>query len=548
MGLLSSLSLRAKLLLSFLIFNLLIIITSLFAVFNTNSNIDASYNTSMILGKSYGRVMNTQKALDHFDDFTLNFLNHKSNIGNDEFIQRTTKFIENVAKTTGTMNENITGVLPSSDKYKANILKAKKDVAEFSNYFQSSIIPLVKVNNIHDATDTYVEDVMPKLRECKGIFKDLIDEQVAISTQIVNSTTSKTPMYISITIAVISIIIGLLISNSLAKYIKHNFSKLIDAMDKIAQGNFDFKLENHTHDEFGTVFDSAIQMRRLLGGSIGDVVKSYKDFALKLQDINDKVNQVATQIADAENRSMTVSAASDEMVSTTGDIAKNCESAAANSNETENITHHGVNEVETVISSIRSQADKTRKDAELIKALVEQSNKIGSIVQTIEDIASQTNLLALNAAIEAARAGEAGKGFAVVADEVRALASRSSASTQEITKMVTQIQSDANSANESMNQSLGDMNVLADKASGVTDILNDIISRVDNVNTQIAQIATAATQQTTATSEISTNMQGVSSLTQESSGISQETSQDVQTLHTNATELLQKLSAFKLGR
>ncbi len=548
MGLLSSLSLRAKLLLSFLIFNLLIVITSLFAVFNTNSNIDASYNTSMILGKSYGRVMDTQKALDHFDNFTLNFLNHKSNIGNDEFIQRTTKFIENVAKTTGTMNENITGVLPSSDKYKANILKAKKEVAEFSNYFQSSIIPLVKVNNIHDATDTYVEDVMPKLRECKGIFKDLIDEQVAISTQIVNSTTSKTPMYISITIAVISIIIGLLISNSLAKYIKHNFSKLIDAMDKIAQGNFDFKLENHTHDEFGTVFDSAIQMRRLLGGSIGDVVKSYKDFALKLQDINDKVNQVATQIADAENRSMTVSAASDEMVSTTGDIAKNCESAAANSNETENITHHGVNEVETVISSIRSQADKTRKDAELIKALVEQSNKIGSIVQTIEDIASQTNLLALNAAIEAARAGEAGKGFAVVADEVRALASRSSASTQEITKMVTQIQSDANSANESMNQSLGDMNVLADKASGVTDILNDIISRVDNVNTQIAQIATAATQQTTATSEISTNMQGVSSLTQESSGISQETSQDVQTLHTNATELLQKLSAFKLGR
>lgn len=548
MGLLSSLSLRAKLLLSFLIFNLLILIISLFAVFNTNSNIDASYNTSMILGKSYGRVMDTQKALDHFDDFTLNFLNHKSNIGNDEFIQRTTKFIENVAKTTGTMNENITGVLPSSDKYKANILKAKKEVAEFSNYFQSSIIPLVKVNNIHDATDTYVEDVMPKLRECKGIFKDLIDEQVAISTQIVNSTTSKTPMYISITIAVISIIIGLLISNSLAKYIKHNFSKLIDAMDKIAQGNFDFKLENHTHDEFGTVFDSAIQMRRLLGGSIGDVVKSYKDFALKLQDINDKVNQVATQIADAENRSMTVSAASDEMVSTTGDIAKNCESAAANSNETENITHHGVNEVETVISSIRSQADKTRKDAELIKALVEQSNKIGSIVQTIEDIASQTNLLALNAAIEAARAGEAGKGFAVVADEVRALASRSSASTQEITKMVTQIQSDANSANESMNQSLGDMNVLADKASGVTDILNDIISRVDNVNTQIAQIATAATQQTTATSEISTNMQGVSSLTQESSGISQETSQDVQTLHTNATELLQKLSAFKLGR
>lgn len=548
MGLLSSLSLRAKLILSFSIFNILIIITSLFSILTTNSNIDASYNTSMILGRSYVRVMNTQKALDHFDDFTLKFLTGKSpNIGNEEFIQRTSKFIEETAKTTNTMNENITGVLPSSSEYKANILMAKKNVSEFSEYFQSTIVPLVKANKITEARDLYVKDVMGKLNECVGIFEKVIDEQVSISTSIVNSTTSKTPMYISIAITIISIIIGLLISNSLSGYIKHNFTKLIDAMEKISNGNFNFKLENRSNDEFGKVFESAIQMRKLLGGSIADVVKSYKDFALNLQDINDKITQVAAQIAEAESRSMTVSAASDEMVSTTGDIAKNCESAAANSNETENITHHGVNEVETVITSIRNQADKTRQDADLIKALVEQSNKIGSIVQTIEDIASQTNLLALNAAIEAARAGEAGKGFAVVADEVRALASRSSASTQEITKMVNQIQYDANSANESMTQSLGEMNVLAEKASGVTDILNDIISRVENVNTQIAQIATAATQQTTATSEISTNMQGVSSLTQESSNISQETSSNVQTLHTNATNLLQMLTKFKLG-
>ena len=253
-------------------------------------------------------------------------------------------------------------------------------------------------------------------------------------------------------------------------------------------------------------------------------------------------------VNDAENRSVTVSAASDEMVSTTSDIAKNCEAAAMTSNQSQDIIREGVDQVEFVINDIRAQADKTKKDAELIAALLEQSNRIGTIVQTIEDIASQTNLLALNAAIEAARAGEAGKGFAVVADEVRALASRSSASTQEITKMVSQIQTDANNANDSMVQSSTEMENLAQKAAGVTAILNDIIDHVGNVNSQIGQIATAAQQQTTATAEISNNMQGVSNLTQESSRLSGETNDNIDKILEDGRNLVEMLKTFKLTR
>ena len=368
---------------------------------------------------------------------------------------------------------------------------------------------------------------------------------MALSTKLTQDNTSKTPMVIAIILAIFGFIVALYLSSILSSYITKNFEKLSSFIHNIANGNFDFKIEHTLKDEFGKLFNTTVELRRKLGGSLEDVVKSYTEFDAKLHDINDKIQNVAVAIADAESRSVTVSAASDEMVSTTADIAKNCESASENAALTQNITSQGVNEIDNVIDSIRAQAEKTKHDAKLIGALVDQSNKIGSIVQTIEDIASQTNLLALNAAIEAARAGEAGKGFAVVADEVRALASRSSASTQEITKMVSQIQTDANSANESMTDSLQLMNALAEKAAGVTTILNDIISNVDSVNAQIGQIATAAQQQTTATSEISNNMQGVSNLTQQSSNLSQESSSEIDTLRITAEELLRKLSTFR---
>ena len=202
------------------------------------------------------------------------------------------------------------------------------------------------------------------------------------------------------------------------------------------------------------------------------------------------------------------------MVSTTSDIAKNCQEAAVNAEDSNNTTREGVAKVRLTIDAIQNQVVKSKEDAEQIRSLVDRAQKIGTIVQTIDEIASQTNLLALNAAIEAARAGEAGKGFAVVADEVRALASRTSKSTQEITSMVSQVQTEANQANESMTKSVESMDVLAQDASAIEELLNGIIDKVDVVNAQIGQIATAAEEQTAATSEISTNMQSITNSAQ----------------------------------
>ena len=547
MDLLRNLSLRMKLMLGFGFLNILIIVTSGFAVINTSKNIDASYNVERILGKSYTRVMNTQRALDKANDVIVSYLNGKATHDHNEaFIADSVGKIEEIAKVSSVMNENIIGDLPSSESYKNNILTVKKQASVLVADYKQKVVPLVAANKLSEALDVYIYEVLPITNNCLELYQKLIDEQVTLSTELTRANTSKGPMYTSIILAVFSVIIAFLISRGISGYIHRNFTLLVNYISRMEKGDFNFRIDNTLEDEFGKVFNSASQMRLKLGESLADVVKSYRAFDERLSGIHSKISSVAEAIADAESRSVTVSAASDEMVSTTSDIAKNCENAAANANDTQNITEHGVTEVEGVIDAIRNQAEKTKKDAQLISTLVDQTNKIGTIVQTIEDIASQTNLLALNAAIEAARAGEAGKGFAVVADEVRALASRSSSSTQEITKMVSQIQSDANSANESMTNTLGEMKDLAERASGVTDILNDINSHVDNVNSQIGQIATAAQQQTTATSEISNNMQGVSTLTRQSANSSQDSNDEIEQLRAAAKDLLEKLAVFKL--
>jgi methyl-accepting chemotaxis protein len=179
--------------------------------------------------------------------------------------------------------------------------------------------------------------------------------------------------------------------------------------------------------------------------------------------------------------------------------------------------------------------------AERIAALGRNSEQIGKIIGVIDDIADQTNLLALNAAIEAARAGEQGRGFAVVADEVRKLAERTSKATKEIAAMIESIQQETHSAVQAMEVGSRDVQVGVEKTSAAGTALEAMIKMSEQVGDMVAQIATAATQQSSATEQINANVAQISSLTAESSASADQTAKACTDLSELAFDL-QKLA------
>lgn len=221
-------------------------------------------------------------------------------------------------------------------------------------------------------------------------------------------------------------------------------------------------------------------------------------------------DSLETAVGNATMQSATSASAAEEMYSTAEEIARNCSLAAENSRQTSDAARNSEKVIRETATLMDNLAQGALKNSEIVQSLGKSSDKIEEIVDTIEEIADQTNLLALNAAIEAARAGEHGRGFAVVADEVRGLAERTGMATKEISVMIKDIQSQtknvvATMADEAEKVRLGA--VESEKSGQAVSEILDLVSQLDD---KVAQIATAAEEQSVTTREVTMSLQQIS--------------------------------------
>jgi methyl-accepting chemotaxis protein len=320
--------------------------------------------------------------------------------------------------------------------------------------------------------------------------------------------------------------------------------ELASAAERIAANDLTVKVEpKSSADVLGNSF-------KIMTANLTDVVRQISDGSIQLlsaaSEVASSAEQMSRGMKDQTDQVTQVSTAVEEMAATIVESAKNAGEATNGSRQAAETATMGGQIVSATINGMQRIAGVVRESAESIAKLAKSADQIGDIISVIDDIADQTNLLALNAAIEAARAGEQGRGFAVVADEVRKLAERTGKATGEITGMIKGIQAETEDAVKSMESGIQEVDKgreLADKA-GTS--LNEIVTMSQQVQNMIQQIAVATEEQSSAAEQISKNVVNVSSITREAASGAQQSAAAAEELNRQAESMKQMVAKFKI--
>jgi methyl-accepting chemotaxis protein len=316
----------------------------------------------------------------------------------------------------------------------------------------------------------------------------------------------------------------------------------------IAQGDLTGEpLKGDSSDEIGDLIAAVNQMQR----SLREIIHSMAATAEHVASASEEISSTATQMAQGaevqRDQASQVARAMQEMSSTVLQVSENSNKAAEAARQAAETARQGGKVVQDTLAKMQAISESVSGTSKKILELGKSSDQIGRIIGVIDDIADQTNLLALNAAIEAARAGEQGRGFAVVADEVRKLAERTTTATKEIARMIENIQGETKSAVEAMDRETRHANEGVATTAEAGASLEQIIRMAEQVGEMILHIATAATQQSSTTEQVSGSMEQIANLIKESAVGAQQSAKACHDLSGLALDLQDTVSRFKVA-
>ncbi|MGR5389525.1 MULTISPECIES: methyl-accepting chemotaxis protein [Vibrio] len=321
---------------------------------------------------------------------------------------------------------------------------------------------------------------------------------------------------------------------------------LNDAIKTMADKNLSVPIQMDCKDEYGDVARELEKTRVQLNDMIKTQVASSDELFALTEVMTISMSETKESAQEEFNEIDQLATAMSEMTSTVQTVAEHAQSASSLTEQASGQALTGQKFVQGSVSKMSELSSDIAASAAAVNQVEERVDSIGSVVGTIQGISEQTNLLALNAAIEAARAGEAGRGFAVVADEVRNLAQRTQQATVEIQDMISHLQSSANSAVELMEKSVVEAAEGVDLVTNAGTELDGIVSQVNQINDMNFQIATAAGQQSSVAEEMSVNLTNVRELVEASVVVVGELLETSQLMESNAQELDGKIKQFKV--
>ncbi|PCI66270.1 MAG: hypothetical protein COB38_10315 [Gammaproteobacteria bacterium] len=322
-----------------------------------------------------------------------------------------------------------------------------------------------------------------------------------------NVTSSRALM---IGLAIIAILVAAGINAWVLKSIRGPLSAVLKVMNKVADGDLRDKVDVHSDDEIGKLSEGINRLSTQLSGMMTEISSSSQQLSAAAEETSAISLQSNVSIGQQKEQTDMIATAMTEMTATVDEVASSASNTLREVQNANQEASAGQQVVQDNISTINGLASEIQRAADVINKLDEYSTSIGSVLDVIRGIADQTNLLALNAAIEAARAGEQGRGFAVVADEVRTLASKTQESTSEIQEMIERLQSGTQEAVEVMKSSTQEAQNSVEETAKAGESLVKITNAVNIINDMSSHIASAADEQSAVSREMHENILSIS--------------------------------------